>query len=320
MSRNISAMAVAAVAILMTAACGTGGGLGDILGGGGNASGEIRGRVDYVDPASNYVVLTNVSGAGSMTSNSGNTVRVYYDANTPVEWQGRTYRPSDLERGDEISARVEESGNNLYARSMTVLHNVSDGGSGSGGGSFQTTLRGTVRYIDTSRRTIEIDRYGGGVARVDYDSNTYVTFNGRNYRPQDLERGDEIEIRVADLGSGRYAARDITVIRSMSGGGGGSFGDERATVRGTVRYVDTARREIGLESANWISRFNTGGGSFGSTLVVRYDANTSVEYNGRLYAPTNLERGDVVEVQLESSGGSTYLANRIVVVRDVNVR
>jgi hypothetical protein len=307
---------------LVLAACSSGGGLGDIFGGGSNnASGELRGRVDYVDTASNYVVLTNVSGAGSMLSSSGgNTVRVYYDSNTPVEWQGRTYHPSDLERGDEVAVRVDQSGNNLYAQSMTVLYNSSGSGPSSGGVSGDTTVRGTVRYVDTSRRIIEVDRFGGGLVTLSYDSNTYVTFDNRNYRVEDLERGDEIEIRTSDLGSGRLAARDILVTRSVSSGNtGGTFGNDFATVRGTVRYVDQSRREIGIESTSWIRRFNSGAGT-GSTMVLRYDANTQVEYNGRLYAPTNLEPGDLIEVEVANSGSSSYLANRIVVVRDVNVR
>ena len=307
----------------MTAACSSGGGLGDILGGGGssNASGEIRGRVDYVDTASSYIVLTNVSGLSNMLSNSGsgNTVRVYFDANTPVEFQGQNYRPADLERGDEVQIRVDESGNNLYARSMSVLYD-SSAGSSTGGSVYESTVRGTVRYVDTSRRTIEIDRSGGGTSVISYDANTHVTFSGRNFRPEDLERGDEIEIRVTDLGSGRLAARDINVIRSVSssGMGSGTWGNQSSTIRGTVRYVDTSRREIGLESANWISGFNTGAG-VGSTIVVQYDTNTPVEFGGRVYSATNLERGDVIEVQVSGSG-SNYFANRIMVVRDVNIR
>ena len=327
MSRKNLAVLVAALALMMTAACSSGGGLGDILGGGSsNANSEIRGRVDYVDSASNYVVLTNVSGAGNMLSSSNNGVRVYYDANTPVSYNGQTYRPADLERGDEVSVQVDQSGNNLYARSMTVLHDASPGNNNpttSGGGIYNdAVVRGTVRHVDTSRRTIEVERFNGGRAVVDYDNNTYVTFNRQNYRVADLERGDEIEIRVNDLGGGRMAARDIVVTRSISAGNNnsGTWGNNHAsTIRGTVRYVDTSRREIGLESANWISRFNTGaGGNLGSTVVIQYDNNTSVEVNGQLHPVNGLERGDVIEAQVSSSGNtSTYFTNRIVLVRDV---
>ena len=320
MKRQFSTMAVAALAIMSLAACSTGGGLGDIFGGGGSTN-ELRGRVDYVDTANRYVVLTNVSGYGNMLSNSGgDTVRVHYESGTAVEYQGQRYQPADLERGDEIAVQYDQSGNNIVARNMTVLYDSSSGSSYPGGtgtgGAYDQTIRGTVRYVDTSRRTIEIDRGGyGGTTIVEYETNTPVTFNNRTYYPGDLERGDEIELRVRDIGNGRFVASNIYVIRSSSSGGG-TYGSQTSTIRGTVRYVDTSRREIGLDQAQYISGFNTGAGT-GSTVLVRYDANTNVEYNGQLYAPTNLERGDVIDVQLMSASG-TPLANRIVVVRDVN--
>ena len=332
MTKRYSTMALAALTVLTMAACGTGGGLGDIFGGGGSTN-ELRGRVDYVDTANRFVVLTNVSGYGNMLSaGSGQTLRVYYDNQTPVEYQGRSYQPTDLERGDEIAVQFDQSGNNVVARSMTVLYDSrsagsnypggNTGGNTGGnypGGSYDTTVRGTVRYVDTSRRTIEIDRGGyGGVQTVEFDNSTYVTSDGRNYRLQDLRRGDEVDIRVRDIGNGRLIATDINVVR---GGGSGSYSTSQRTVRGTVRYVDTARREIGLDQTSWISGFTTGGGSgAGGTMVIRYDTNTNVEYGGQFYPPTNLERGDVVDVHVQETGSSTFLANRIMVVRDVNRR
>jgi len=317
-------LAVSALALIMLGACSSGGGLGDILGGGGSsATNELRGRVDFVDVNNRYVVLTNVSGYGNMLSNTGggDTVRVHYDNQTSVEYQGQTYQVADLERGDEVAVRVDQSGNQLHARSMSVLY---DSSSGSGtstypGNTNASSVRGTVRSVDASRRTIEIDRSGYGTQRFEYDTNTYVTFSGRNYYPQDLERGDEVEIFLRDIGGGRFLANNITVLRSVSGTGGGSYGTSTATIRGTVRYVDTSRREIGLEQTSWITRFNTGS-STGSVSVIKYDANTNVEYNGQLYQPTNLERGDIIEVQVQNTGSTTFLANRITVVRDVNLR
>ena len=330
MTRRYSTMALAALTVLTMAACGTGGGLGDIFGGGGSTN-ELRGRVDYVDTANRYVVLTNVSGYGNMLSaGSDQTLRVYFDNQTPVEYQGRQYQPTDLERGDEIAVQFDQSGNNVMARSMTVLYNSRSAGSNypgggtggtyPGGGAYDTSLRGTVRYVDASRRTIEIDRGGyGGVQTVEFDNSTYVTSNGRNYRVQDLQRGDEVDIRVRDIGNGRMIATDVNVIRSV-GSGGGTYGTNQRTIRGTVRFVDTVRREIGLDQTSWISGFTTGGTSAGGSIVVRYDTNTNVEYGGQLYPPTNLERGDIVDVQVQETGSSTFLANRIMVVRDVNTR
>lgn len=223
-----NSLTAATLALMFLAACSSTGGLGDILGGStGAQTYEIRGTVDSVDSRNNSVYLTNVSGYGSMLSGSSDAVRVYFDQNTTVDWQGQTYRPTDLERGDQVIVRVDESGNQLHADSMTVTYNVSQGG-------------GTT-----------------------YPSNN-------NY----------------------------------------------GTIRGTVRSIDTYNRTITLESASWISQFQSGSTS-GNQITVRYDANTGVEVQGQLHPVQNLERGDVIDVQVQNASGSSYVANRITLVRDV---
>ena len=323
--KRTATLAGALISLLFLAACGSSGGLGDILGGGGSnqTSDEIRGTVDYVDTANRSIVMTNVSGYTSMLSNSGgSTVRVYYETDTPVEYQGQTYRASDLERGDEIAVRVEQNGNNLVARSVTVLRDITSGTSGtSSPGSNTSSIRGTVRSIDTGRRTIEINRdgYTNSVVTVEYDPNTYVTYSGRTYAVADLERGDEIDLRVRDLGSGRWLAQDISVLRSVSGSGSiGGQSSNNGTIRGTVRYVDMSNRTLELESTSWISGFTTGAGSSTGTRVIQFGSNAGVEVNGVVNNIQGLERGDVVDVYVSNTSGSTLFADRIVLIRDVN--
>ena len=322
---NPKSLTAAALAVLFLAACGsTGGGLGDILGGGGGQSSnyEIRGTVDYVDANSRSVYLTNVSGMTSMLSNSGggsgSSLRVFYDNQTTVSHQGQTHRPEDLERGDEVTLRVSESTNNtLIADSVVVTHDATAGSSSSSTfPSSGSMLRGTVAYVDASRRTIEVNRGFGSNVIVEYGTNTPVYFNGQTYRPADLERGDEIDISVRDLGSNRFMANDITVTRSVSGSTSGSSSSSMQTVRGTVRYVDTSRRTIELESASWASRFKSGT-SGGNRVVISYDNNVQVDVSGRLHPVSGLERGDVVEVQVDNFN-NTLRATRIFLVRDVN--
>jgi len=220
-------LAAASFAVLLLAACGSSG-IGDILGGGNQQQYEIRGVVDSVDVNSRSLYLRNVSGMQSMLSgsNSGSTARVYFDDQTQVAYQGRTYRPQDLERGDEVTIRVDESGNQLMAESINVTY----------------------------------DSSGGGTSNSSYTS----------------------------------------------------------TVRGTVSYVDTSRRLIELDSTSWISGFRSTG--TGSRMTVYYDANTSVDVQGRLHPVANLERGDVIEVRLSDSNTSTPFVQSIVLVRDVNMR
>ena len=318
MMNRYKLLSVLSLSVLLLGACSTMDNGGIYGGGNSNPSNyEIRGTVDSVDLNSHSIYLTNVSGYNtSMLSGGGNNVRVYYDDRTTVAYQGQSYRPQDLERGDEIAVRVDESGNSLVAESVTVTRDVTNGSVYGSDTTYGTTVRGTVRSIDTSRRTIEIDRGYGTNVMVEYDTSLPVYFNNQTYRVTDLERGDEVEIRGRDLGNSRYLAQDITVTRSISAGNTSGSSTQYSTVRGTVRSVDTARRTIELESASWISGFNTGAGS-GSRMIFQYDTNVGVSVSGQLHPVENLESGDVVEVQFRNSNAATPFADRITLVRDV---
>ena len=158
-----------------------------------------------------------------------------------VRYQGRTVRPGDLERGDRIQVRLERNGDYLLAQQINVLYDVGSGGpqgpgnggydNGSGGSGYATDLRGTVRTVDTRNRTLEIDRsrsdnrdnfnsdpgrYGGGsngygTVLVRYDEDQAVRFQGRDYSPENLERGDVVQIQVRD-DNGQLTAERIDVL------------------------------------------------------------------------------------------------------------
>lgn len=309
-------LSAAALAVLFLAACGSTG-IDDVLGGGGtNNAGayEIRGTVDSVDPNGRSVYLVNVSGYTSMLSSGSDAVRVYYDENTRVEYEGNVYRPENLERGDQVAVRVDEEGNILVAQSMRVLRDVS-GGTTYPGDTYGSTVTGTVRYVDSSRRTIEVDRGYGSTVIVEYDTATPVYYNNQTYRVTDLERGDQIDIRVRDLGGGRMMADTVTVTRSVSGGTTAPQ-TGTATIRGTVSYVDTARRTIELQSASWINTFDRG--TTGSNrVVIQYGTNVGVEISGQTYPINGLERGDVIEVQVTNAGSTMPVAQRIWLVQDI---
>ena len=230
-------LAAATFALLLLAACGTSGnGIGDIFGGGGNNTNnayQIRGTVDSVDANSRSIYLTNVTGYNTNLNTGGSSVRVYYDDRTTLNFQGRTYRPDQLERGDEVTVNVNQNGNQLIAETMDVTYNTR-GGMASGS-------NGTYGYPSSSNQV--------------------------------------------------------------------------STIRGTIRNVNTGSRTIELDNTSWVSGFRTS--NTGSRIVVQYDTNTSVDYNGQLYPVTNLENGDVVDVQIQNTGSSNYLAQRLVLVRNV---
>jgi len=83
-----------------------------------------------------------------------------------------------------------------------------------------------------------------------------------------------------------------------------------------VRSVDGNRRTIQLDQMNWVSGFRRDTNS----SAIQYDTNTVVEYQGQTYPPANLERGDIVEIEVRDLGGSNLVAQRIILVRDVNRR
>ena len=54
-------------------------------------------------------------------------------------------------------------------------------------------------------------------------------------------------------------------------------------------------------------------------MTLSYDNNVRVDVNGQLAPVTNLERGDVVEVQTQNYGNrnTNLFASRITLIRDV---
>jgi len=304
------------MALLLLASCGS---TSDIFGGGNNDTYNrtLHGTVDTVDLNSNSIVLMNTSGYTNLsTNNSGNSVRVYFDNNTTVSYNGQTYRPENLDRGDQVDVAVRQSGNQLIADTMTVTYNTNPNGTnGTNSGVYSSgNYSGTVRYVDTSRRTIQLDRGTGSYVTVDYDTNTNVVYNGRSYQPADLEVGDQVTIYTRDIGGGRMVASNIDVNRSMTSGS--STSSNYATLRGTVRSINTYNRTIDLEQTSYISGFLPNGSSRSSVITVQYDTNARVNVNGSMQPLSGLERGDVIEIQAQDLGNSNWKASSISLIRD----
>jgi hypothetical protein len=315
---RMTTLAAAAFALLLAAACTSSNNSYPIGTAYPSGTSEIRGTVDSVDLNSRSVYLTNVNGYGNNLNPGGrnNNVRVFYDERTTVNYQGRNFRPEDLERGDQVSIRVDRSSNQLMAQSMDVLYNTR-GGMSSSSPPYGTSsvVHGTVRSNDNYARTMTVDPGYGSSMTITYATNTPVNYNGRTYTPADLAVGDQVDVRVNDLGGGRLSAQDITVTRSTSSSG--TYGSQYSTIRGNVRYVDPSTRTIVIDSPNWMSGFQT---NPGTTMTIQYSPSSQVNYQGQLYPVANLERGDVVDIQVQDLGGSNYLAQNIALVRNVNAR
>jgi hypothetical protein len=218
--------------------CGSSG-IGDVLGGGSDYPesriSEVRGTVRGVDTSGGdcAIELTEASVYDSRLRDRddgyglGGEV-LFCDDRTQVVHEGQSYRPDALERGDRIVARVQQVGNRLIADRIEVTHDVSGddrGGPYPDDGRTDTLygdLRGTVYRVDTTRGTIELERVevfdrGLELDRVEdrvtlyYDRDTLVRFEGRTYAPENLERGDLVEVEVDEVRGG-LLADEISVL------------------------------------------------------------------------------------------------------------
>lgn len=234
-NRSAPLLAVALTAVL-AAGCGSIG-LPDILGGdsggsGGSTSGdvvEVRGTVERVDTGSRLIVVDG-DARYNLQNGGGDTLTLHYDSGTEVVFEGRTYDPADLERGDRIVARVDDSGSRLFAEEIEVVYDVTGGvGSVYEDDRYEddrlVDLRGTVRAVDTFDHTIELERtsYRSGfdtdpgtsdLVTVHYDDDTVVEYQGRLYGPENLERGDVVDVEVVETGS-RLIAEEIEVLSNV---------------------------------------------------------------------------------------------------------
>lgn len=203
--------------VMLLAGCVTPGGYGSGSGGYGQPApgypsqygSRLQGTVDSVDPRYNriFVVVTD------QRTGRAQRMEVRYDQRTRLVYQGREHPVSGLERGDVIRMDVAQSGQALWARSIEVVSNVRDGRYGAG---YGNDLRGSIAYVDTRARLIRLDGAGYGTdVQVAYDDRTTVEYQGRSYRPENLQRGDQVRIQARQVGNNQWLAERIIVERSV---------------------------------------------------------------------------------------------------------
>lgn len=226
MIRNIG-LVVATSVPLFLAGCVTPGGYGSPGGYGGGYGGnpgdygqpsagypsqygsQLQGTVERVDPGSNRIFVI----VDDPRSGRAQRLEVRYDQRTRLSYQGREQSVEGLERGDVIRFEAAQSGRELWARQIEVVRNVRDGGHGDG---YGNDLRGSVTLVDSRTRQIHLEGAGyGSDMHVSYDSRTTVEYQGRSYRPENLQRGDIVRIQARQVGNNQWLAERITVERSV---------------------------------------------------------------------------------------------------------
>jgi hypothetical protein len=149
----------AAVALLASAsACSGAGGLGNVLGSvlgqGQQQGGQVSGYIQSVDTRSQQVYLQQ---------QNGQTLALAYDNNTQVVYQNQRYNVTNLERGDQVTVRVQSLNNGgYYTDYVQVDQSASTGNSGQN----LQTLQGTVRAIDPNNGLFTMDLQNGNRVTV----------------------------------------------------------------------------------------------------------------------------------------------------------
>jgi len=270
-------------ALLLAASVGCGG-IGLPGGGGGtttppDAEQLISGEVAWVDPDDRELEVQHRTGR----------VVARFDANTRVYYQGREYRPENLEPGDVVRMEIVGSGyQNVYARQIDVVESVRsrDDRYDPDDVYSDRSLSGEVERVDTSRREVLIETSTGD-RMVAYDDRTRVLYRGQEYQPENLERGDVVRVEVLD-GRDRVPYADtIEVTQALQDRQAGTDPSDRSDaerITGTVEWIDERRGEFGLLT----DRRET------VTVEVPFDAGTSVRDRF-----ARLDRGDYVRIEAD---------------------
>src|SRR4029434_9111481 len=127
-----------------------------------------------------------------------------------------------------------------------------------------------------------------------------------------LERDDGEQVRTHSSGS-QVIADQIVVTRNTNGRIDAP-GQHKLTA--AIDNIKRVTRVIELDSVGFEGGQAQGfdAAKNGSSTTIAYDASTIVEYQGQRYNIGNLERGDVVNVDVSQIGNS-YLAKRITVAQ-----
>jgi hypothetical protein len=272
---------------------------------------RIEGVVDRVDPANRAIEVT--ANRDSPVA-PGQRVTLNYDDLTNVTYEGRDYRPEELEPGDHIIADVQGQAPFFEARIIAVTVDSSPDDLPDIG-TDDRLVTGTLRAIDSRNRTLTVDT--GSRAReavISFDSRTRVVYGNRSIAITELREFDELEIELVP-GARAQLADTVTVVDS---GYAADSGGESATARGEVVLIDESRRELVITTDDRFP-FDTRN-SFDTRkderATFRYDPNVIVEYEGEYYGPSNLDRGDRVAIDYERSGDDLW-AKRILVTASV---
>ena len=191
--------AAAASTLVMLAACSGTGGLGSVLGsvlGGGQGANQVSGYVQGVNTRSQYIALQ---------SSSGQSVNIQYDNQTRVVYNNQSFPVTSLDRGDQVTARIQSTNNGYYTDLVQVDQPVQGLNGSTASGAVQT-LQGTVRGVDTQNGLFALDMGAGTRVTV---SMPYSPSRADQNRFLNLRQGDYVRIAGVYLNSSRVELRQF---------------------------------------------------------------------------------------------------------------
>jgi hypothetical protein len=199
----------AALLLAATAACANAGNVGEILGSvlGGGAGGAGGGGSSRNNVVSGVVrgVDARAQQIGLQLSN-GQTVGIVFDNQTQVVYNNQSYPVTSLDPGDQVTARIQQSGNAYYTDLVQVDRPVQSSGSGGTASSNVQSLQGTVRQVDPTNGLFSLATGNGGTVIV---SLPYNVSRADQNRFQSLRSGDTVRLYGVFLNNQRVELRQF---------------------------------------------------------------------------------------------------------------
>jgi hypothetical protein len=192
--------AAAAGMLAALTACSAVSSIGNVLGGiipGGGSQSQVSGSVSGVDTRAQVIGLQQPN---------GQPVNLMFDNQTKVVYNNQSYPVTSLDRGDQITARIQNTSNGYYTDLVQVDQPVAgSAGTTSASGTVQS-VQGTVRQIDRQN----------GLFTMDVNNSTRLTVS-MPYSPsradltkfQNLRSGDVVRIAGVFLNSSRVELRQF---------------------------------------------------------------------------------------------------------------
>ena len=120
-----------------------------------------------------------------------------------------------------------------------------------GGGQPQAAeAQGAIRAVDTRAQQISLQLSNGQTVALAYDNQTKVVYQNQLYAVTNLEPGDQVILRVRDVGNGTYYTDSIHVTQSVPTQGGTSSSGNLQALQGTVRQIDQTNGLFTLDAGN----------------------------------------------------------------------